>query len=77
MSSREQYKAALTRVKQELRQTKKFICEQNTDIAQLSKKLDDAHSVINSLSHHIHVIKVARWWKIRTIIKAILKLRQS
>jgi len=70
MSSKEQYKELHKRQKAAIR-------DLNSALEKLKDEIFKANEELSILSLRLHVLRHTPWWKIRTLIKTILKLRQS
>ena len=70
MSTTEQYKELHKRQKATIR-------DLNLALEKLNQELKKTNEAMAILGLRLFILKHTPWWKIRTIIKTILKLRQS
>jgi len=70
MSSKEQYKELHKRQKAAIRELK-------LDMEKLIQKTEEVTETLSILGLRLHILRHTPWWKIRTLIKTILKLRRS
>ena len=70
MSSKEQYKELHKRQKATIR-------DLNLALEKLTQQLKKSDEELYLLGARIHLLKFTPWWKMRKLIKLILKLRRS
>ena len=70
MTKTEQYKNLYKKQKEEIRELK-------LDMGKLIQKTEEVTETLSILSLRLHILRHTPWWKIRTLIRTILKLRQS
>ena len=70
MTKTDQYKNLYKKQKEEIRELK-------LDMEKLIQKTEEVTETLSILGLRLHILRHTPWWKMRKLIKLILKLRQS